>query len=590
MEDTSKEKMIKGMPRMLSYNCTEKILKQMKENVCKINIETDRFLGTGFICKIPFPDENHMLPVLITNNHVISERSFNEKIELFFEKKNHTIKIDLNLDSNRIKYTNENKYDVTIIELKEREKDEINSYLELDDLIIENIKSNSNKNDVFKDKTIYIIQYPEGILSVSYGSILSIPEDKKYNLTYNCCTLGGSSGSPIFGENNKIIGIHKEFSNKFDYNIGSFLNLPIKEFIKYYCPIRSTSIDKNTQLLIEFNKKYKTDIEDIDAEEINLENENIKNEGTKELLKIEFSNLKKLNLSENNIETIKYLNNNEPNLVILNLTRNKIQKINIFENSDYPRLKELYLSKNNISDINPLGKAKFPKLEILHLNKNQITDISILKSVNFNELKELNLGNNNISDINILENANFPNLEKLILNGNGISDIIVLKKVEFEKLKDLNLYQNKISDIDVLKNSKFEKLKKLLLGNNQISDIKVLKTVKFKKLKELDLEKNNISNIRDLETTKFDNLKILKLGYNQIEDINILKNLRFKGSLTNLYLANNKIKDISVFNNFDQAGFDNLNTLTLAKNQITGSNNQKIIAILKSKLKEFTYK
>ena len=69
-----------------------------------------------------------------------------------------------------------------------------------------------------------------------------------------------------------------------------------------------------------------------------------------------------------------------------------------------------------------------------------------------------------------------------------------------------------------------------------------------------------------------------------------MKNLRFKGSLTNLYLANNKIKDISVFNNFDQAGFDNLNTLTLAKNQITGSNNQKIIAILKSKLKEFTYK
>ena len=60
MEDTSEEKMIKGMPRMLSYNCTEKILKQMKENVCKINIEKDIHLGTGFICKIPFPDENNM--------------------------------------------------------------------------------------------------------------------------------------------------------------------------------------------------------------------------------------------------------------------------------------------------------------------------------------------------------------------------------------------------------------------------------------------------------------------------------------------------------------------------------------------------
>ena len=31
--------------------------------------------------------------------------------------------------------------------------------------------NNINKNDKYKDETVYIIQYPEGKLSVSYGII-----------------------------------------------------------------------------------------------------------------------------------------------------------------------------------------------------------------------------------------------------------------------------------------------------------------------------------------------------------------------------------------------------------------------------------
>ena len=33
--------------------------------------------GTGFFCKIPFPNNNHLLPVLITNNHVMNELYLN---------------------------------------------------------------------------------------------------------------------------------------------------------------------------------------------------------------------------------------------------------------------------------------------------------------------------------------------------------------------------------------------------------------------------------------------------------------------------------------------------------------------------------
>ena len=170
------------------------------------------------------------IPVLITNNHIISNKTLNKKISIYTEVTN-TRKIDL---KNRMNYTNE-KYDITIVEIKE--EDEIKSYLELDDDIINDIIANKNKNDKYSEQTVYIMQYPEGKLSVSYGIIDGIyeDEDKKYNFIHKCYTKIGSSGSPILKiDNNRIIGIHKGGSDKNGYNTGTFLNYPIKEFIEQY--------------------------------------------------------------------------------------------------------------------------------------------------------------------------------------------------------------------------------------------------------------------------------------------------------------------------------------------------------------------
>ena len=80
------------------------------------------------------------------------------------------------------------------------------------------------------DETIYIIQYPEGELSVSFGILNGIAKDKCYTLLHKSYTNEGSSGSPILNLQNKIIGIHKEGIKK-KFNFGTFLNYPIKEFI-----------------------------------------------------------------------------------------------------------------------------------------------------------------------------------------------------------------------------------------------------------------------------------------------------------------------------------------------------------------------
>ena len=121
--EEDKENILVGYPNIISYECTKKIKEQMERNICKINIGKSQ--GTGFFCKIPFPDINNMLPVFITNNHIIDnellyKNDIKIKIDIYDEL---DIKeIDLN---NRIKYTNE-EYDITIIEIKN--EDEINIF------------------------------------------------------------------------------------------------------------------------------------------------------------------------------------------------------------------------------------------------------------------------------------------------------------------------------------------------------------------------------------------------------------------------------------------------------------------------------
>ena len=78
MED-NKETILSNYPNVIPYECSKKIIEQMERNICKINIGKTQ--GTGFFCKIPFPNINNMLPVFITNNHVITKDLLYKKDE-----------------------------------------------------------------------------------------------------------------------------------------------------------------------------------------------------------------------------------------------------------------------------------------------------------------------------------------------------------------------------------------------------------------------------------------------------------------------------------------------------------------------------
>jgi len=156
MKKIKNEKYIEKSVTPITIKNTENILFQMKNCICKIYKE-DGIKATGFFCKIPFPNEYNLLPVLVTNNHVLEENDLKNKkmIELTIndDKEDKTII----LDKKRIVF-NCPELDITIIEIKS-DKDNIYNFLDID----ENInKEKEIIEKIYRKKSVYTLNYPKG--------------------------------------------------------------------------------------------------------------------------------------------------------------------------------------------------------------------------------------------------------------------------------------------------------------------------------------------------------------------------------------------------------------------------------------------
>ena len=240
------EKILNKYPGFVTIEKHEKILDQMKNKVCKIKNEKGK--GTGFFCFISYLNSKKM-PTLITNNHVINRDILIKDKTIMVSINIDTKNIYISLDDNRKIYTSE-KYDITIIEIKPY-KDKIFEFLEIDEEIFE-------INPIYNNESIYIIQYPKYVneqkVVVSYGVIKDILNN---DISYFCNTDYGSSGSPIFNlSNNKIIGVHKQNNNNREFNKGTFLTQPIKEFFNNKNLIKSLKNYNSTFLEKKIKKSY----------------------------------------------------------------------------------------------------------------------------------------------------------------------------------------------------------------------------------------------------------------------------------------------------------------------------------------------
>ena len=215
MEDRMDEGLPQGAEKAIPIYETEY---KSKENcICSIN---GNLLGTGFFCKIEF--KGKLIPVLITNYHVVNDAFMNQNTKLTFYIKNDLHSIDIKY--NKIYSSIRDKYDMMIIRLKEGE---VNNYLEID----ENIFKYDSVNN-YKNEGIYILHYPMAEeAKVSKGKGLEKIND--YDIKHYCHTEPGSSGGPILSQNtNWVIGIHKaakKLDGEYKYNIGTFLKFPLNE-------------------------------------------------------------------------------------------------------------------------------------------------------------------------------------------------------------------------------------------------------------------------------------------------------------------------------------------------------------------------
>lgn len=85
------------------------IIRLMENKLCKIIIEKEEI--NGFFCKIPFPDEKHLMQVLMTI--CLRKENLEKKLSLII--KNEKKSIDL---KDRLIFPNE-EYNLTIIKIKE---------------------------------------------------------------------------------------------------------------------------------------------------------------------------------------------------------------------------------------------------------------------------------------------------------------------------------------------------------------------------------------------------------------------------------------------------------------------------------------
>ena len=150
--DYHKEGDIPGHVKKTNLDIQMNIIKQMKESVCKIY--GSKLNGTGFFCVIQNMKEwsSPNLYVLMTNNHVLCEEDIkpNKIIKISYNNENKNLEIII--DNSRKTFTSE-KYDVTIIEIKQNDGIKSDSFLEIDKDIYKTILEKYLK----KNQYIYCI-------------------------------------------------------------------------------------------------------------------------------------------------------------------------------------------------------------------------------------------------------------------------------------------------------------------------------------------------------------------------------------------------------------------------------------------------
>ena len=304
----------------------EYILKAQKSTCCIINTKNNK-RGSGFFCKIPYTaDENILLNVLITCEHVLPKEIIfsDEDIKLIVNNKEKIISL-----KKKRKRWSDKDMDYSCVEILN--EDNIEDYYRLDDIF--------NKNytyDKYINKNIVIFSIMNKKRGHDDGVIKIID---KFLFVHNCNTLPGSSGGVIINKNNGlVIGLHKgEYKGK---NVGIFIRHIIRQII----------LNRNTKLIGDKEGKKNNYMNNI--------------------------NYKNYNISEMN----KYLNNN-------NINNNYNNMSNKYNNVTNKNINNNIMNQMNNSLINQMNFRMFnPKTNQMPFQMNN----PMMNQIKYQNLNQMN--------------------------------------------------------------------------------------------------------------------------------------------------------------------------------------------------------
>jgi len=497
--DIKQEVLIEDQPSPVSLKGTKKILSQLENCICQLCLKNGG-KGTGFFTKIKF--KNKLLPVLITNNHVLKEEDIknNEIIKLtrYNNIENKDEDISITIDDSRIRYTNSEKdIDITIIEIKPV-KDKINNYLEIDE-------EELTENQYIKS-SIYLLHYPNEKY-VSYGLINELREYK--TIIHYCNTEDGASGSPILSlKTNKVIGVHYGGIKK--YNCGTYIKYAIDEINNKY---------KN-----EINLKYITEEE---------KEENIFGE-------------KFVKNNKNNIEL--EINGEKSKLVKRYKLIKGINNIKMLIKNKLTNLEYMFYKCKSLKDINELKYLDIKDInnfEYMFCGCSSLSDIKSLQNWNVsngNNFKGMFGECSSLLDIKPLKNwnvSNGNNFSGMFYKSSSLSDIEPLQNWDVSNGKNFELMFNGcplLSDIKPLQNwnvSNGNNFGSMFYGCSSLSDIKSLQNWNVSKGNNFEYMLCGCSSLSDIKplqnwnVSNGKNFESMFYGCSSSLDIKPLQNWKF---------------------------------------------------------------
>ena len=256
-----------------------------------------------------------------------------------------------------------------------------------------------------------------------------------------------------------------------------------------------------------------------------------------------------------------------------NISLNKMElndnDINWLKHETLSDLRELNLDNNKITNIEFLDKIKSKKINIISIKNNLINDgikyiEDNIKSEKIREIKIKKSDDENTFIISLYYSGSYQLYYDMFYEAN--KNLEILKSINLDNICTLDLSNLNLKNIDFLSNKSLLNIKNLNLDNNQIEDISILPDVSIIKIYDLSLQKNPVR--KGLHVLKNDFFKQNKNIYISVsKEGNEYKiNAEFNYQKVLLEFFINEIEDIKNIFDFEYC-FINLKKNNIQENE-----------------------